>query len=150
MLDIYAYMSNTKELRQKHLQLNTSCIIRTVSKKGVSAWCKALLADRLDTSIPEGKQIHLAHACNNGQCCNPLHLYWATSKENYHDTPRTTIWERMVAKHGLEQATEIQRKGNKSAGGAARKGKTLSASHREKISRSLKKAHVGELVDPQD
>src|SRR5215470_104316 len=35
-------------------------------------------------SIPDGLQI--AHRCDNTWCCQPLHLFTATNRENYEDS----------------------------------------------------------------
>lgn len=137
MKRIEDYIKLSKEDRQSHLNLNESCVFRSTIKNGTSGLCKALLAHVLDTEIPFGMKIHLCHACNQGHCCNPNHLYWGTAKENFADTPRKSAWERTVEKYGLAEAKLMQGRGNKAAGGKAGKGKVLSETHKNKISKSL-------------
>lgn len=75
-------------------------------------YLKGLLAHLHDTTIPSGKKIHVCHACHNGKCSNPSHLYWGTASENCLDRMSNgglTLWEKMVAKYGLEKATQMQR-----------------------------------------
>ena len=102
---------------------------------------KGLLAHMLETTIPSGKKIHVCHACNNGQCSNPNHLYWGTPSENaidreiYHGN---TVWDKTVKKYGLEEARKMQSKGNKSAGGKANAGKSKSPEHKAKIAAAIK------------
>lgn len=84
MKDIYDYIKLTKKERQEHLDLDDYCIERG----GGSTICKGLLAHLLETTIPKGHQIHVCHACNNGKCSNPKHLYWGTASENRMDRVR--------------------------------------------------------------
>ena len=142
MKDINQYITLSKEERQAHLKLNEPCIERGAG----SYYFKGLLAHVLDTTVPTGSKIHLCHACNNGACGNPNHLYWGTAKENRQDqvvNGGTTIWQRMVEKHGLEEARKMQAKGNKSAGGKANAGKPKSEEHRKKIAEAIRKKHAG-------
>lgn len=78
MKQIEDYIQLSKEERQQHLRLDTPCIERG----GNSLTSRGLLAHFLDTSIPKGSKIQLCHACHNGKCSNPEHLYWGTSSEN--------------------------------------------------------------------
>jgi hypothetical protein len=80
-VDIYEYMSKSKQERQVHLALTEPCILIG----GFSKEYRALLAHYLGTTLPSGKSIHLAHACHNDGCSNPKHLYWATMSENMKD-----------------------------------------------------------------
>lgn len=135
------YITETKEIRQSHLDLAESCIERGgPAKGGLSSYCKGLLAHVLDTTIPSGHKIHVCHACNNPACSNPKHLYWGTAKENRLDQVAnggTTLWERSVAKHGLDAATEMNRRhGNKN--GSGNKGKTKSEEHKANIAKNRK------------
>ena len=81
MRDIYEYIKLPKDIRQEHLDLDDYCIERG----GGSTYCKGLLAHLLETTIPSGHMIHVCHACNNGKCSNPKHLYWGTASENRRD-----------------------------------------------------------------
>lgn len=123
MIEITEYIKQSKADRQAHLRLNEPCIERGGGgKKGnlTSSFCKGLLADMFDTSMPSGHKINVCHACNNSKCSNKYHLYWGTGKENIEDAiecgamKHATIHERMVAKYGEEGAREKYRAaGNK-------------------------------------
>jgi len=137
MKHIEEYITLSKADRQQHLKLDEACIERGAG----SYYFKGLLAHLLDTTVPTGHKIHLCHACHNGQCGNPNHLYWGTAQENRQDQVTNggkTIWERTVEKHGLEEAYKMQTKGNKSAGGKANKGKPKSEEHKRKIAANHK------------
>jgi hypothetical protein len=140
MQDIYEYILQLQSERQKHLRLDDLCIERGSSN---SFMFKGLLAHFLDTTIPQGKWIFVCHACHNAKCCNPYHLYWGTPKENKMDeidNGGTNIWQRMVAKYGLEEARDIQRRKNTSRAGKGNIGKAKSEEHRRQLSIAAKKA----------
>ena len=89
----------------------------------------------------------LAHACNNGSCSNPQHLYWATDRENIVEDGAEfgtwkSPWERSVAKHGYEEACRRNSRGDKSAGGKAGKGKVLSEEHKQKIAAAIRQKKI--------
>ena len=136
MKNINQYITLSKEERQAHLKLNEPCIERGAG----SYYFKGLLAHVLDTTVPTGSKIHLCHACNNGACGNPNHLYWGTAKENRQDqvlNGGTTVWQRTVEKHGLEKAREMNsRKGNKN--GEGNRGKAKPEEQKRKISVAIK------------
>lgn len=81
MLDIYEFITWTKEERQAHLDLSSPCIFRGTN----STECRGLLAHALNTSVPRGRFIHCCHACHDGRCSNWRHLYWGTAAENADD-----------------------------------------------------------------
>jgi len=132
MIDIHEYMLLSKDLRQIHLMLNEPCIERG----GQSMYLKGLLAHLHDTTIPSGKKIHVCHACHNGKCSNPVHLYWGTASENCLDRMANggkSIWQSMVEKYGETVAREMNSKmGNRN--GSGNKGQSKSAEHKLKIS----------------
>jgi len=107
--DINEYMKRPLSERQSHLRLEDQCI----EIGGNSPRFRGLLAHFVKTTIPKGQRIHLCHACNNGKCSNPTHLYWGTPKENYNDGlasgAQTSIWQRVVNKYGEERAIEMSR-----------------------------------------
>jgi len=141
--DFKSYMSLPKVERQKHLDLSAAC----VERGGNSTNHRGLLAYYLDTVIPTGRAAVLAHACNNAKCSNPMHLYWATDRENIVEdgTEFGTWkhpWDRLVEKYGLKEARKRNSRGNKSAGGKANKGKPKSDEHRKKISEAIRRKHA--------
>lgn len=134
MIDIEEYILLPLSTRQSHLDLASPCLERG----GQSMYLKGLLAHLMDTTIPSGKKIHVCHACNNGKCSNPNHLYWGTASENALDRDafyKKTIWDRMVDKYGLDGASALNsRKGNKN--GSGNRGAVKSEEHKKRISES--------------
>lgn len=81
MIDVYEIIkTKTKLERQYHVNLSEPCLERG----GCSTNHKGVLAQYLNTNIPH-KIVFLCHACHNGKCSNPKHLYWGTPKENFED-----------------------------------------------------------------
>ena len=88
MIKIEEYMKLSKVERQSHVKLNEPCIERGgyIVHGTNSYMVKGLLAHILDTTIPV--KFTLAgclHACGNGKCSNPNHLYWGSHAENMAD-----------------------------------------------------------------
>lgn len=131
-------LNESLEQRQAHLDLSQPCLERG----GDSLQHRGVLAQFLDSTIPDGK-IFLCHACHNGKCSNPRHIYWGSPRENVHDAianGATSIWDRIVAKYGLEEAKRMNSKGRDFAkGGRGNAGKPKSEEHKRKISEALKK-----------
>ena len=138
-------LSLDKLTRQQHLKLNEPCLERG----GDSVQHRGILAQFLDTNMPKGHKVHLCHACHNGKCSNPRHLYWGTPKENREDAivaGNKTIWQSMVEKYGLEEATKRQSSNAakmndvlRSEGRLGNPGVPKSEEHRRNISEALKK-----------
>jgi hypothetical protein len=144
MIDILEYIKLSKIERQAHIRLDESCIERGGPPKGgLSAYCKGLMAHILDTSIPTGHKIHICHACNNEKCSNPVHLYWGTAQENWHDAldsgKAKSIWEKTIHKYGYEEACRMNARGKTgNKNGSGNKGKPKSEEHRQKTSDAIK------------
>ena len=141
MEDINSYMLLSKTERQSHVDRQEECL-----ERGGNSTChRGVLAQYLGTVIPMGRAALLAHACNNGKCSNPKHLYWATDRENTVEdgTEFSTWknpWERMVEKHGYEEACRIQsHKSDPAKAGAGNKGKPKSEEHKRKIAEAIRK-----------
>lgn len=148
MILITEYMKKNRNERRLHLDLSEPCCERG----GNSTVHKGVLAQYLTTTIPFGR-ILLCHACNNGDCSNPKHLYWGTDKDNLQDAMENgthkSPWQRVVEKYGLEEARKMNSKnGNPSKAGKGNSGKSKTEEHKKKISEAIKKknAAVTELV----
>lgn len=144
MIDVQEFIKESREIRRSHLNLDEECRERG----GNSTNHKGVLAQYLDTTIPTGR-ILLCHACHNGLCSNPKHLYWGTDKDNLAidraEQPGgwKSPFERMVEKYGYAKACEMNSRsmqGNTNAKGL--KGKSKSAAHRKNISSALKKINA--------
>ena len=147
------YMSQSKKIRQGHLDLEDECIERILKtqyqQSGYSYYLKGLLAHILDTNIPlrnkDGVKVVLAHACNNAKCANPKHLYWATQKENIHDSG--TFYERDLKKNGKQSIIDRNRRiaKEKPPGFFSkinnRKGTKLTEEHKKNLSIAIRKWH---------
>ena len=99
---ILEHMKMSKIQRQEHCDLDdldSPCDWHGVNKTSnmksrQSRYPRIALAMYLSTDLPDGSKYHIingikskiqaAHVCN-GQCFNPLHLYWATHQENNDD-----------------------------------------------------------------
>lgn len=105
MIIVEDWIKKSRKVRTKHLNLTESCLERG----GNSTVHRGVLAQYLNTNMPP--KIDLCHACGNGECSNPKHLYWGTRKENVEDTRQQgkyfTVWERTVKKYGEIKAKRI-------------------------------------------
>lgn len=141
MIDITEFINRSREERRQHLRLDEPCCERG----GNSTNHKGVLAEYLGTTIPKGR-ILLCHACHNGNCSNPRHLYWGTDKENIlidskENGKWKSAWERTVEKYGYEKACEMNsQKMFNNKHGSGNKGKSKSEEHKRKISESTKKS----------
>ena len=118
----YLIENKSKEERQSHLDLSESCLERG----GNSHSHKGVLAQYLNTTIPKvtprpsyGLAINLCHACHNGKCSNPKHLYWGSVTENNQDAyanGKKSVWQFTVDKYGEETARKMRKLKPKHAG----------------------------------
>lgn len=138
MIEITEYIKLSKEERQAHIDLSDPCLERG----GISTQHRGILVHYLNTNFPQGRII-MCHACGNGKCSNPKHLYWGTDKENIvedgakfgtHKSP----WARIVDKYGYDEACRRNaRPGN--LHGKGNKDKPKSEEHKKHISEALLK-----------
>lgn len=128
------YIKKPQAERQAHLKLDEECI-----KIGGydSREFRGLLAHHLHTTIPTKVKVVLAHACHNGKCSNPRHLYWGTYKENSQDALNDT--KPKNRKNGYTNGNVEAAKAGSSKGGKGQTGIPKSPEHRAKISESLRK-----------
>jgi hypothetical protein len=135
MIKIEEYINCSRGERRKHLDLSDKCIERG----GNSTNHKGVLAQYLDSNIPGGR-ILLCHACNNGKCSNPKHLYWGTDKDNHIDLVESgnfkSIFQRRIEKYGYDNACK-QNSHLNNKGGCGNKGKRKSENTKRKISETL-------------
>lgn len=149
MILIEEYILLPQTERQEHLKLDEACTLRG----GQSMYLKGLLAHLRDTSIPNGHLAHVAHACHNGACSNPNHIYWGTPKENskdHMDNGGKTIWENMVAKYGEEgaRAQQVRSVSDARKAGQGNKGIPKSEEHKQTIRKTIQaKYDTGELIN---
>jgi hypothetical protein len=141
MIALTEYITRDRNERRAHLNLSEPCLERG----GNSTNHKGVLAQFLDTNIPSGR-ILLCHACHNGKCSNPKHLYWGTDRDNLEDAKDNGTyknpWARLVEKHGYEKACEINsKKSDPSKAGKGNKGKKKSEEHKKKIAEKIKLLH---------
>jgi len=87
-MDVNQYLSLSLNDRQKHLDLEEECLERG----GGSAIHRGVLAQYLGGNI-YSKPADLCHACHNGKCSNPKHLYWGTRSENVKDSIENGTWK---------------------------------------------------------
>lgn len=136
-MKIEEYILLSKEERQQHLKLDEPCNERG----GNSTQHRGIMVEFLDTTFPTGR-ILLCHACGNGKCSNPRHLYWGTDKENIIEDGTKfgtykSVWQRQVDKYGYEEACRRNARGDKAAGGRGNKGKPKSEQHKANISLAI-------------
>lgn len=99
MIDLLEYIKLPKTERQKHLDLADPCQHRGTN----STQCRALLAYFLDTNVPSAMSAHCCHACNDGACSNPKHLYWGTPSENALDRRSSKTYDQYIGKIAAAQ-----------------------------------------------
>lgn len=136
MIVLSEFITKNRNERRAHLNLSEPCLERG----GNSTNHKGVLAQFLNTNIPTGR-ILLCHACHNGKCSNPKHLYWGTDRDNLEDAKENgtykSPWDYMVERYGYETACKMNSMpGN--THGAGNKGKPKSEEHKKNISLNRK------------
>lgn len=144
MIIVEEWITETREVRTKHLDLEEPC----VERGGNSTVHRGVLAQFLGTNLPS--KVDLCHACHNDKCSNPKHLYWGTRRENIQDAQSNgtwkTPWDRLVEKYGYEQACMMNSRkmlGNSNA--KSHKGRKLSQQHKDNIALGVK-AQKGKML----
>jgi hypothetical protein len=118
------YIDTTeKNVRQSHIDLSEPCLERG----GNSTVHQGVLAQYLNTTMPtDRKRVSLCHACHNGKCSNPKHLYWGNDRENYEDQKENGtvpgVYSHMIEKYGREGYSSLAKKAG-SLGGKASQAK---------------------------
>lgn len=138
MIVLTEFIKLGRDIRRGHLDLEEPCLERG----GNSTNHKGVLAQYLNTDIPSGR-ILLCHACHNGNCSNPKHLYWGTDKDNMIDAKENgtfkSPWDRLVDQYGYDEACKMNSRkalGNKN--GSGNKGNVLTEEHKRNISLNRK------------
>lgn len=145
MIDIFEFINKSRDDRRAHLNLDEPCCERG----GNSTNHKGVLAQYLNTTIPSGR-ILLCHACHNGKCSNPKHLYWGTDYDNSAidraEQPGgfKSPWERSVEKYGYDEACKRQSRKNNTYG-SGNKGKPKSEEHKKKIAEAIKRKYNSKI-----
>lgn len=132
MIVLTEYITRDRNERRSHLNLSEPCLERG----GNSTNHKGVLAQFLNTNIPSGR-ILLCHACHNGKCSNPKHLYWGTDRDNMIDAKENgtwkSPWDASVEKYGYEKACQMNSMPGNSHG-SGNKGKPKTEEHKKNIS----------------
>jgi hypothetical protein len=128
----------TRDQRREKLKLDEPCHERGLK---YSTQLIALVAYHFDTTLPEnGNKIVVCHGCMNPRCSNPNHMYWGTKRDNKLDDylfgNHKTIYQSMVDKYGVDEATKMIKE-NASKGGKANRGKPKTEEHKRKIKEKL-------------
>lgn len=125
--DILSYMRKSREERRAHLDLTDECVF--IGGKGSQEF-RGLLAYTVQTTIPSGRKVVLCHACHNGKCGNPKHLYWGTGKDNIIDQRENGTWKNLTQrtreKYGEDAFKKIQRSSGLVGGKIAGRGRPKS------------------------
>ena len=80
--------TESRSYRMKHVDLKTPCIISEkiyTDGRAPSPVFRKALAEFTNTTLPNGYEYYACHACNDGRCINPEHIYWGTPAENADD-----------------------------------------------------------------
>lgn len=136
-LQIETYISKSREERRSHLDLSDPCIMIG----GGSRDFRGLLAHYLKTTVPAGRDVVLCHACHNGRCSNPKHIYWGTQRDNFLDQvdngTTDSIKTRMINRYGEEGYRKIVAEATRKAREVSRKVNKLTLPEWERIKQMI-------------
>lgn len=114
------YFNSPRSVRTAHIDLTTPCQFHTrkdheIASNGMQKIkAKENLEKHVGMAKPYGSKWHVAHLCENSSsahhvCCNPLHIYFATPKENHYDI------DRLGNKTGVFKTVEKNKRDKKGA-----------------------------------
>jgi hypothetical protein len=132
------HMERSLDERKSHINLTSKCI----EIGGGSYMFQAVLAHHLKTTLPGDKKVAiLCHACHNGKCSNPEHLYWGTYRENYNDAVASgaeiPFREKVIRKYGEDGAKRIAQKAGRASNTKGYSFKRITQENEDRYKRAI-------------
>lgn len=116
-VNLSEYILKPRDERVAHIDVSSPCeclvIKRPANQKLLRRLCDL---HGIANDVPNRTlaRIHVCHLCPNPLCCNPLHAYLGTARENYLDVPadaRSEALREGQAKRTPEEKSEAGRRG---------------------------------------